>query len=75
MRSNGQMKWRGQLVFVSEALVGEQVSITEHKDAWMVFFGPIPLGIIRPKQRTLEHLPSILLLNNQQEAIVTDVHS
>lgn len=74
VRSNGQIKWRGELVFVSEALVGELVGITEHKDAWLVSFGPIPLGLIRPRHQTLEPLPPVLL-RNPEGVIVTHVHS
>ena len=74
VRSNGQIKWRGELVFVSEALVGELVGITEHQDAWLVSFGPIPLGLLRPNHVTLDRLPPGPL-GSPQEASVTDVHS
>lgn len=53
MRSNGQIKWRGELVFVSEALTGEMVGITETKDGWLVSFGPIPLGLLYPHHTSL----------------------
>lgn len=59
VRSNGQIKWRGELVFVSEALVGEMVGITEDKEAWLVSFGPISLGLIYPHRSSLSPLPSI----------------
>ena len=74
VRSNGQIKWRGELVFVSEALVGELVGITEHQDAWLVSFGPIPLGLLRPNHVTLDRLPPGPLCS-PQDAFVTDVHS
>lgn len=57
VRSNGQIKWHGGLVFVSTALVGELVGITEEKDAWLVSFGPIPLGMLRPHRSSLDPLP------------------
>jgi transposase InsO family protein len=57
VRSNGQIKWRGKLVFVNEALVGEMVGITEDKDAWLVSFGPIPLGLLHPHHPKLIPLP------------------
>jgi len=63
VRSNGEIKWRGELVFLSEALVGEMVGITEGHDSWLVSFGPIPLGRLHPRQRTLDR------------KFVTDVHS
>lgn len=67
VRSNGQIKWRGELVFVSEVLVGELVGITEDKDAWLVSFGPIPLGLLCP------HRPSLSPLHHRRT--VTDVYS
>ena len=57
VRSNGQIKWRGELVFVSEALVGELVGISEDEDAWLVSFGPIALGLLRPNRASLTPLP------------------
>lgn len=57
VRSNGQIKWGGALVFVSEALVGELVGITEHVDGWLVSFGPIPLGLLHPGRPSLDRLP------------------
>jgi hypothetical protein len=56
VRSNGQIKWRGGFVYVSAALIGELVGITEDKDAWLVSFGPIPLGLL------YRHHPSLSLL-------------
>ena len=57
VRSNGQIKWKGGLVYVSEALVGELVGITEDKDRWLVSFGPIPLGMLYPHRFSLYPLP------------------
>jgi hypothetical protein len=56
VRSNGQIKWRGALAFVSEALVSELVGITEDKDAWLVSFRSFPSGLLRPHHSTLDHL-------------------
>jgi putative transposase len=58
VRSNGQIKWRGELVFVSEALVGELVGVTEDKAGWMVSFGPICLGLLSPHASSLTLLPT-----------------
>lgn len=57
VRSNGQIKWRGQLVFVSTSLVGELVGITEQLDGWLISFGPITLGLLGPNHDRLERLP------------------
>ena len=57
VRSNGQIKWRGELVYVSEAVIGELVGITEDRDGWLVSFGPIPLGLLLPHRSSLSPLP------------------
>jgi len=47
VRSNGEIKWRGELVWISSALVGEPVGIEEGEDGlWHVWFGPVLLGSI-----------------------------
>ena len=52
----GKSSGRAQLVFVSEALVGELVGITEQQHGWLVSFGPIPLGLLQPQRASLERL-------------------
>jgi putative transposase len=44
VRSNGEVKWKGNLVFISEALTGEPVGITETLVGYDVHFGPVALG-------------------------------
>lgn len=57
VRQDGQIKWHGTLVWVSEALAGELVGITEERDSWMVSYGPIALGLLRPNHIQLDRLP------------------
>lgn len=54
VRSTGQIKWRGERVFISASLIGELVSVTEHDGGWLVAFGPIALGMLRPRRETLD---------------------
>ena len=55
VRSNGTIKWQGELVFIGEALVGEAVAVEETEaGAWQVRFCDVPLGWIdrgKPKLR------------------------
>ena len=74
VRSNGQIKWRGELVFVSEALVGELVGVTEDKDGWLVSFGTIPLGLLYPHRSSLSPL-SPNHPSHRNRRTVTDVFS
>lgn len=59
VRRNGEIRWQGNTVYISEALIGEPVGLLEDQDgAFSAFYGPILLGIIghgsdrlrRPKQ-------------------------
>jgi transposase InsO family protein len=60
VRSNGEIKWRGALVYVNGALAGEPVGLAEAEDGGFdVSYGPVALGVIdhrgdrlrRPRQR------------------------
>jgi transposase InsO family protein len=47
VRSAGEIKWRGGMIFVSEALIGEAVAISERQDGhWLVRFADVPLALI-----------------------------
>lgn len=47
VRNNGLIKWRGELYFVSEALIGEPVGLTTmDDDRWQLQFAGMPLGIL-----------------------------
>ena len=47
VRSNGEIKWRGKLVYLNCALAGEPVGLAEGEDgAWRVSYGPVALGVI-----------------------------
>ena len=46
VRSNGEIKWRGALVYVNCALAGEPVGLAESAAGWAVSFGPVALGVI-----------------------------
>lgn len=45
VRQNGEIKWAGTLVFISEALTGEPIGIAETDDGrFTVHYGPVFLG-------------------------------
>ena len=47
VRSSGEIKWAGGLLYVSEALVGEPVGLEAvSEDHWKLCFGPIELGMV-----------------------------
>ncbi|MGY4474275.1 putative transposase [Bradyrhizobium sp. USDA 3364] len=59
VRRNGEIKWLGNTIYISEALIGEPVGLAEDQDGWTVSYGPIVLGTIahrsdqlrRPKRK------------------------
>jgi putative transposase len=54
VRSNGEIKWGGELIFISQVLAGEQVAIAETENGeWLVRFADIKLGFIDPKRQRL----------------------
>lgn len=47
VRSKGEIKWKGELVYVSEALIGEPVALRQvGNDLWELRFSFQPLGIL-----------------------------
>ena len=54
VRSNGEIRWGGEMIFLSEALIGEPVGIAETEAGdWLVRFAEIDLGIIDRRTRKL----------------------
>jgi putative transposase len=53
VRSNGEIKWQGGMIFISEVLAGEAVAVEETESgAFQVCFYDLPLGLIdRPRER------------------------
>ena len=54
VRSNGEIRWGGELIFLSETLIGEPVGIAETESGdWIVSFADLALGRIDRRSRTL----------------------
>ena len=54
VRSNGEIRWGGDLVFVSEALVGETVGVAETETGdWIIRFADLELGSIDRRTKKL----------------------
>lgn len=57
VRSNGQIKWRGRHIFVSEALIGEPIALQPIDEArWQVLFCTMRLGVINERLGVIERL-------------------
>lgn len=72
VRQNGEIKWKGKTVYLSEALVGEPVGLQPEDDRyWQLWFGPIKLGLLdgythqliapKPPRTRKQGLPEVLV--------------
>jgi putative transposase len=47
VRSNGEIKWQGELLFIAQTLIGEVIGLSEDADGDAeLYFGPLRLGTI-----------------------------
>ena len=47
VRHSGEIRWRGDTIYVNEALTGEPIGLLEAADGdWIASYGPIVLGVI-----------------------------
>jgi hypothetical protein len=54
VRPTGEIRWQGQLLFLSEALRGERVGLEETDDGiWTVYFAAMPLARFDESERKL----------------------
>ena len=58
VRQNGEIKWRGHLVLVTDVLTGEPIGLEEVSDgAWIVYFTRLPLGVLDDATHKLHLFP------------------
>jgi len=47
VRTNGEIRWKGGKVFLSEALVGEPVGLRQISNRlWAIYYGPLEIGLL-----------------------------
>lgn len=47
VRHNGEIRWQGHTVYISEALIGEPIGLAEGENGnWNVTYGPVVLGTL-----------------------------
>jgi transposase InsO family protein len=77
VRHNGEVRWQGSTVYISEALIGEPIGLREEADgSWNVSYGPIVLGVIahrgdhlrKPKRRTCGRVDTASALPTSPQA-------
>ena len=58
VRSNGEIKWQGAKLYLSEALRGEPVGLMPREERYYtVCFGPLLIGLLHTYARTVSHTP------------------
>ena len=58
VRSTGQIKWAGKLIFVGEALIGEPVGVVETTSGdWLARYADVELGYLHPQRHRLRPRP------------------
>jgi transposase InsO family protein len=71
VRSNGEIKWKGGLVYVSQSLIGEAVAIEEtDQGEWALRFYDHTIGVIDERHNRLRRR-TVLPLKGQNSAVQT----
>ena len=62
VRHNGQIKWKGSMLYLSEALQGEPVGLVQLDDRrWTIIFGPLAIGLLDEPANRILHTPTRVL--------------
>ena len=62
VRSNGQIKWKGELIYLSEALRGEPVGLMPQDDRfWTILYGPLLIGQLDDHTHRISQTPTKVL--------------
>ena len=58
VRSNGQIKWKGEKLYLSESLRGEPVGLTQQDDRyWAIRYGPLVIGLLDDHDKCVLQTP------------------
>lgn len=62
VRTNGEIKWNGGRVYLSEALCGEPVGLMPQDDRyWTIHFGLLQIGLLDSYANRTLHTPTLVL--------------
>lgn len=62
VRSNGEIKWKGDLIYLSESLRGEPIGLAQQDDrTWSIRFGPLVIGVLDDHSKRVDKTPVKLL--------------
>jgi transposase InsO family protein len=62
VRTNGEVKWAGELLYISEALCGQPVGFQQRDDhLWAVLYGRLEIGMLDHRSHTVLKSPTRVL--------------
>lgn len=62
VRTNGEIKWGGERIYLSEALTGERVGLVQRDDrSWTLRFGPLEIGVLDDAKKRILPTPTTVL--------------
>ena len=62
VRINGEIKWKGDTIYLGQALRGEPVGLLPKDDRyWTIRFGPLVIGLLDDRTRSVQHTPTKVL--------------
>ena len=62
VKTNGEIKWNGERLYLSESLRGEPVGLTQMDERyWSIRFGPLHIGLLDSYANLTLHTPTIVL--------------
>ena len=63
VRRNGEIKWKGERVYVNESLRGEPIGLVQQDErTWSIQFGPLLIGVLDDLARRIDKTPVHVLL-------------
>lgn len=66
VRSNGEIRWKGTRIYLSEALCGEPVGLSARDDRYLTIqFGPLTIGVLDQHAQRVLHTPIEVLPMSQ----------
>ena len=55
VRHNGEIKWKGDRVYVRESLRGEPIGLVQQDErTWSIQFGPLLIGVLDDHARRID---------------------
>ncbi len=62
VRTNGEIKWKGDKIYLSETLKGEPIGLSQKDERyWTIRFGPLVIGLLDDYTHSVQRTPTKVL--------------